>query len=126
MAKLTVGQRVKFRRSHDKSTELTGRITAISEDNPNDVTIETEPDGKAIEVSGSESAHAADCTAIEDEAADEEEPAAPLTEHQLKFLASKNYNAEEAAKMVAGLNPRQLAKFKADAKAWKEPHSRAA
>lgn len=56
---LEVGQRVRFRRLHDKHTQLTGVITAVHEDD-DFVEITTEPDGKVIEVETKETAHATD------------------------------------------------------------------
>lgn len=125
---LAVGQRVRFRRSHDPSTVLTGHISAISEDDPNDVTVETEEDGHAVELSRQESTHASHCTPIDDDdnaeyqtGAAPEDPATPLTDHQLAFLANKGYSPDAGARMAAGLSPKARAKFNADAKAWKEP-----
>jgi hypothetical protein len=65
MPKLREGQRVKFFRTHDKTLELTGTITQVNEDST--VNIETQPDGKAIEVGGIETAHADDVTPLDDE-----------------------------------------------------------
>jgi hypothetical protein len=60
-----VGLRVLFARSHDKVTKLFGRIVKIH-DGPDDcVDIETEPDGKKVEVSSLETAHAADVVLAE-------------------------------------------------------------
>lgn len=59
------GQRVKFRRSHDKALELTGTIVKVHEDSDL-VDIATEPDGKVIEVETIETAHTADVTPLED------------------------------------------------------------
>jgi len=62
-SQLEMGQRVKFLRSHDRTVELTGRIVKIHDDS-DAVDIETEPDGRIAEVSTTETAHAADVTAI--------------------------------------------------------------
>jgi len=62
--KLKVGQRVKFRRSHDKTVELTGEIKKIHDGGDDCVDIETEADGTIVEVSGIETAHAADVIPI--------------------------------------------------------------
>lgn len=64
--RLTVGQRVKFRRSHDKNVQMTGMITRIHPGADDCVDVETEADGKICEVSGTETAHAGDCKVIED------------------------------------------------------------
>ncbi len=56
----TVGLRVLFARSHDKVTKLFGRIVKIHDGDSDCVDIATEPDGKRVEVSGIETAHAAD------------------------------------------------------------------
>lgn len=62
-SQLEVGQRVKFRRMHDKALELTGKITAIHEGDDL-VEIATEADGRVIEVETSEQAHANDVTPV--------------------------------------------------------------
>lgn len=59
------GQRVKFRRSHDKSLELTGTVVRVHSD-ADLVDIATEPDGKVLEVETIETAHFADVTPIEE------------------------------------------------------------
>jgi hypothetical protein len=56
---IELGQRVRFRRSHDKTVELTGAIAKIDEDS-DIVTILTYPDGRLVEVEGLETAHMAD------------------------------------------------------------------
>jgi hypothetical protein len=56
----SVGQRVWFARSHDKVTKLFGRILKIHSGSADCVDIATEPDGKAVEVAGIETAHAGD------------------------------------------------------------------
>lgn len=62
--RLAVGQTVRFRRSHDKTLELTGKIVKIH-DGPDDcVDIETIPDGKIVEVKTTETAHAGDVTPV--------------------------------------------------------------
>jgi hypothetical protein len=71
---LEVGQRVKFRRSHDKSLELTGRVVKVDED-AGVVDIETEPDGKILEVATTETAHLADVTPIDQVSDEVSEPA---------------------------------------------------
>jgi hypothetical protein len=55
-----VGARVQFARSHDKATKLFGHVVKIHDGNSDCVDIETEVDGKKVEVSGIETAHAAD------------------------------------------------------------------
>lgn len=55
-----VGQRVWFARSHDKVTKLFGRIVKVHAGNADCVDIETEVDGKVVEKSSLETAHAAD------------------------------------------------------------------
>lgn len=60
------GQRVKFKSTHDQQHELTGTIVRVHEDSDL-VDIETEPDGKIIEVASVATAHAKDCTLIEEE-----------------------------------------------------------
>lgn len=61
-----VGQRVNFYRAHDKATLLTGTIGKFHEDSDL-VDIETEADGKAIEVERIETAHISDLRAIDEE-----------------------------------------------------------
>jgi hypothetical protein len=56
----TVGLRVLFARSHDKATKLFGRIVKIHDGNTDCVDVQTEPDGKKVEVSTIETAHAGD------------------------------------------------------------------
>ncbi len=63
--RFAVGQRVRFRRMHDKATELTGTIVGKSEDDEDCVSIETDADGKKVEVSGVEMAHAADVVPLD-------------------------------------------------------------
>jgi hypothetical protein len=55
-----VGLRVLFARSHDKATKLFGRIVKIHDGSADCVDIKTEPDGKKVEVSTIETAHAGD------------------------------------------------------------------
>ena len=62
-----VGQRVKFRRSHDKALELTGTIVRVHENYPDLLDIATEPDGKILEVETIETAHIADVSPILEE-----------------------------------------------------------
>lgn len=57
----SVGDRVKFFRTHDKGTELTGTITGFREDSDL-VDVTAEPDGKAVEVERTEQAHISDLT----------------------------------------------------------------
>jgi hypothetical protein len=61
---IELGQRVKFRRSHDKTVELTGAIAKIDED-LDIVTILTYPDGRLVEVEGLETAHMSDVDLLE-------------------------------------------------------------
>jgi hypothetical protein len=61
---IQLGQRVKFRRSHDKTVELTGAIAKIDEDS-DIVTILTYPDGRLVEVEGLETAHMRDVDLLE-------------------------------------------------------------
>jgi hypothetical protein len=82
MATFEIGKRVKFFRSHDKQNELTGKIMANFGEGaiPDDSAlylIETEPDGKRIEVSSIETAHVSDITPIEEEATTGGEAEAP-------------------------------------------------
>jgi hypothetical protein len=63
MSEFRTGQRVKFRRSHDKSTELIGKIIEIDAETGNAL-IETEVDGQNIQISRVESAHLRDVTAL--------------------------------------------------------------
>jgi hypothetical protein len=82
MATFEIGKRVKFFRSHDKQTELTGKIIANFGEGaiPDDAAlymIETEPDGKNIEVASIETAHVSDITPIEEAPAGETEVPAP-------------------------------------------------
>jgi hypothetical protein len=64
-----VGQRVRFRRSHDKATQLTGTIASIPKGNDDVVAIKTDVDGKLVEVSTLETAHAADVELLDPKAA---------------------------------------------------------
>lgn len=64
-----VGQRVRFRRSHDKTTELTGTIAGLDPGDDDCVSIQTEVDGRKVEVSGIETAHAGDVTPIDSDGA---------------------------------------------------------
>jgi preprotein translocase subunit YajC len=59
---LNVGQRVRFKRSHDKAVELVGTIVKVNEDST--VEILTEVDGKVIEVETTETAHIADVAPV--------------------------------------------------------------
>jgi hypothetical protein len=59
------GQRVKFRRSHDKATVLTGTIVKMHDD-CDLVDIATEPDGKILEVETIETTHTADLIPLEE------------------------------------------------------------
>jgi hypothetical protein len=67
MTEFRTGQRVKFRRSHDKATELTGKIIELDSETGNAL-LETEVDGRNVEVSRIESAHLKDIRPIEEEA----------------------------------------------------------
>jgi transcription antitermination factor NusG len=62
---LKVGQEVRFRPTHHKNLELTGTITEINDDH-DVITVEAQPDGKAIEVAREFQAHAADVTVLND------------------------------------------------------------
>lgn len=66
---LSPGQRVRFRRSHDKAVELTGKIVKVHEDE-DVVDVQVEPDGKLAEVETTETAHVDDITPLEEVAAD--------------------------------------------------------
>lgn len=59
-----VGQRVRFRRSHDQATVLTGEIVKIHPGADDVLDVESEVDGKIVEVSRVETVHARDVTAI--------------------------------------------------------------
>lgn len=61
---LSVGDKVGFVRTHDKTTKLTGTISKIHKDD-DIVEIDRDVDGKVVEVEGVEHAHAADVTVIE-------------------------------------------------------------
>jgi hypothetical protein len=50
MPRFEVGQKVKFRPIQNKALELTGVISAISDDDPDQLTVTAEVDGKNIEV----------------------------------------------------------------------------
>jgi hypothetical protein len=63
--KFKVGDRVKFRRSHDKTVQLEGTIERIHDNHDDCVDIKTIPDGKLVEVETIETAHAADVTPVE-------------------------------------------------------------
>jgi hypothetical protein len=65
---LRMDQRVRFRRSHDKTVELTGKIVRIHED-ADCVDVQVEPDGKLAEIEITETAHAGDVTPLEEAAA---------------------------------------------------------
>jgi ribosome maturation factor RimP len=72
MAKeLKVGQRVKFTRTHDKNVELTGTIVSVD---GNSIIVQTEADGKVVEVSGVETAHADSVTVLSEPKAEDPEP----------------------------------------------------
>lgn len=62
--RLSVGQKVRFLRSHDKTLTLIGKIVKIHDGADDCVDIETIPDGKIIEVKTIETAHAADVTPV--------------------------------------------------------------
>jgi hypothetical protein len=62
MPRFEVGQKVKFRPSHDKSLELTGTVSKIDENDPDFLTITAEADGKAIEVARDFETRAEDCS----------------------------------------------------------------
>ena len=60
-SRLSVGQRVKFYRSHDKAHQLVGKIVKIHSGEADVVDVEFEKDGKLVEVTGHvETVHAAD------------------------------------------------------------------
>lgn len=65
-ANLNVGQRVKFFRTHDKSTELIGTVTRVHPGDDDLVDVKTEA-GKGS-VSRTEVAHASDVTVLGDAA----------------------------------------------------------
>jgi signal transduction histidine kinase len=89
--RLKVGQRVKFRRSHDKFVELTGTITDIPKGSADVVRIKTEADGKNVEVSGIEEAHAGDVTVLKDQ------PALPAPSVNAQQQRERNRIAAEQA-----------------------------
>lgn len=72
---LKVGQRVKFTRTHNTALTLTGKIVSIQD---GEVLIETEADGRVIEVSGVESAHADSIAVLSEPKAEEEHPTRKL------------------------------------------------
>jgi hypothetical protein len=61
---LKVGDRVEYRRTHDKAVRLIGTISAIH-DKDDLVEIEREVDGRIVEVEGTDHAHASDVNVIE-------------------------------------------------------------
>jgi hypothetical protein len=63
--RLEEGQRVKFYGTHDKSNQFTGRVVRVHEDSDL-VDIAAEPDGKAIEVETTLTAHSSDITPLEE------------------------------------------------------------
>jgi len=76
----TVGQRVRFARSHDKVTKLFGKIVKIHDGAVDCVDIETEPDGKAVEVASLETAHAGDVVLAPQKVSQPVTPAPDATE----------------------------------------------
>lgn len=62
--RLSVGQKVRFLRSHDRTVQLVGKIVKVHEGADDCVDIKTIPDGKIAEVSTIETAHAGDVTPI--------------------------------------------------------------
>jgi ribosome maturation factor RimP len=62
MPRFNVGQKVKFRPSHNKSLQLAGTIKAVSETDPNFLTVTAQADGKAVEVERDFETRAEDCT----------------------------------------------------------------
>jgi hypothetical protein len=65
-ANLRAGQRVKFFRSHDKATALTGTISKVHDGDDDYVDVDVEPGNGSV--ARTETAHAADVTVLEDAA----------------------------------------------------------
>lgn len=61
-----IGDRVSFLRSHDKTVRLTGTIARIHDGEDDCVDVQTIPDGKLVEVSTLETAHAADVKLLDE------------------------------------------------------------
>lgn len=64
-SRFEVGQKIKFRPSHNKALELEGTIDEISADGKS-LLVTAEPDGKAVEVERQFFASAEDCRESED------------------------------------------------------------
>lgn len=79
-----VGDRVTAKRSHDKNTVITGTVVALHENDDDCLDIQTEPDGKAFEVSTLETVHAKDV-----------QPAPPATAEQKAATAKAVADAKE-------------------------------
>jgi hypothetical protein len=119
---IKVGQRVRMRRSHDR-IEFNGSIVSISA-TQTICGVETEPGNGSI--AHHETVHFDDLTILEEPKANPYPlPPTPLalTEHQLKFLASRGYSAdpEASARFIAALADKQREGFFAEAADWKEP-----
>ncbi len=71
---LKVGQRVAFQRASDKAVTLIGKIVKLSDDGLS-ADIQTEADGKVVEVSNIECASTGDITVLEAPAPDAKKPA---------------------------------------------------
>lgn len=70
MADLKVGQTVRFKRTHDKAVELTGKVVKLHEDGRS-VDVQLIPDGVNVQHDGLETAHVDDCTVIDSPAQDD-------------------------------------------------------
>ena len=62
--KFKVGDRVKFRRSHDKTLQLEGTVERIHDNADDCVDVKTIPDGRLVEVETLETVHAGDCVLV--------------------------------------------------------------
>lgn len=116
---IKVGQRVRMRRSHDR-IEFTGSIVSIS---PNQTICGVETEAGNGSIAHHETVHFDDLTILEEPKAEPSTPAPlVLTEHQLKFLASRGYGAdpEASARFIAALEDKQREGFFAEAAQWNE------
>jgi len=118
-----VGQRVRFARSHDKVTKLFGRIVKIHEGKDDCVDIKTEPDGKLVEVSSLETAHAGDVVLAEQKSLVPNagtDDTSELEKDAISYVMNRGYSQWAAEKIVSEVGIEAILKSRNEDRAERE------